>query len=93
MIGVWFVAGLCLGWCHAWMYARSAGMMDPHKPAVALLSIVGGALLRWGMAAVLFFVALRQSVWALLLAFLGLWVMRWIMVFRLCAGEGPVNSS
>lgn len=93
MIGVWFVAGLCLGWCHAWMYAHSAGMIDPRRPAVTLLVVVGGSLLRWGLTAVLFFVALRQSVWALLLAFLGLWIMHWIMVFRLYTGRKPLDGS
>ncbi len=93
MIGVWFIAGLFLGWCYAWMRSRSVEAMDPRSSASALLVIIGGSLLRWGMTVVLFYLALRQSVPALLLAFLGLWIMRWIMVLRLCADKGPLDSS
>lgn len=93
MIVMWFVAGLCLGWLHGWMRSRSAAAMDPQSPVPTILIIVGGSLLRLGMTAVLFYMALRQSVAALLLAFLGLWIMHWVMVFRLYGGKKPLDGS
>jgi hypothetical protein len=68
--------GLLNGLSLRWTVAR----LRPAVPGRAVVWALGGALLRWGLAAVLLVIALQDGVMPGLLAFAGLRLARWGIV-------------
>lgn len=83
---LWFAIGGAVGWLTIYLHVWSAARVGPHSPPWYAGALVAGAYLRWMLVAILFVLALQQSVTATLLAFVGLWLMRWWLLFRLNAG-------
>jgi len=77
MIALWFLAGavcgIASGLSQQWTVARLGG--DSSKKAGALL--IGGFIIRLALAGLVLYLAVQQSVAAVLLAFAGLWIARW----------------
>ncbi len=78
----WLIVGGLLGWLNALMQIWSAAQLRPERGLWGVAWIVGGALLRWTLVAGLLILALRQAPALALWAFAGLWLARWIMVWR-----------
>lgn len=72
-IGV--LSGLSLRW--------TAVRFSADAPLSAVALMVGGAFLRWGLAAVLLAIGLRSGIAPGLAAFAGLWLARWAVVWWL----------
>ncbi len=87
MVVVWLVAGALVGWVsiltQVWLVAR----LCPRTPRQGLWLLLGGMLLRWALIAGLLSVALRQGIVAGLLAFAGLWMARWVLIWRIHTGK------
>ncbi len=80
----WLASGMLLGWIGFTTQVWTAKMIRPSMSRRAVLwSVIGGAVLRWMGAASLLIVALSASVRAGLLAFAGLWSIRWWMIYQL----------
>lgn len=88
MVILWVLAGAVLGWFTIYFQIWNVAQLGPHTtPNVALALVIGGALIRWTLVAVLFWAALQVDVVACLLSFIGLWVARWWMVCQVNAGR------
>ncbi|MFP4395082.1 MAG: hypothetical protein ACLFTI_07435 [Anaerolineales bacterium] len=82
--GVWFASGVLLGWISFMTQVWTVKEIRPSASRRDVLwAVVGGAVLRWVGVASLLIVALDDSVRAGLLAFVGLWSIRWWMVYQL----------
>lgn len=68
------LSGLTLWW--------TVGRLSPDVPSSAVFLAMGGIMLRWGLATVLLIAALQHGIVSGLLAFAGLWLARWGMVYR-----------
>ena len=86
---LWLPAGLLVGLLNVVSIARTVGWLRPEEggspkvaPPVAALSLIAsGFVLRLILSALVLVVALRQSALAGLLAFAGLWLGRWTVLF------------
>ncbi len=80
----WLASGMLLGWISFMTQVWTAKGIRPSMSRRAVLwSVIGGAVLRWLSVASLLIVALDDSVRAGLLAFVGLWSIRWWMIYQL----------
>ena len=80
----WLASGMLLGWISFMTQVWTANWLHPSASRRAVLwSVIGGAVLRWVGVASLLIVALDDSVRAGLLAFVGLWSIRWWMIYQL----------
>ncbi len=87
MVVVWLIAGALVGWVSILIHVWTMPRLRPNAPRQRLWGMFGGMLLRWALIAGLLSVALRQGIAAGLLAFAGLWVMRWALVWRIHTGK------
>ena len=71
--------GVLNGLSLRWMVAR----LRPEVPCRAVAWAMGGVLLRWGLTAILLIIALQEGILPGLLAFAGLWLARWGIVYWL----------
>lgn len=83
----WFFAGALVGVANVYLIARTVSQFRPEARWRALTVAVGGGLLRFGIAVVLLRSALQQSSLAGILAFAGLLMARWIVVYLLHSGR------
>ena len=81
MIALWLFAGLAVGALNGLTLRNSVARLRPGVPGRAVAWILGGALLRLGLAASLLIVALQRGILPGLLAFAGLWLARWGTVY------------
>jgi len=86
-MGLWLLAGLCVGWFNGVTQVWTVARLPQSYKGAALFWVVGGALLRWIVTLGMLLMASRQGVWALCLALLGLWVMRWVLILRVNASK------
>ena len=82
MTGLWFVAGSLVNIVNYWMQFQAVNNIRPGTPQVVVRRIVGGAILRWTMIAVLMLAAFRQGVIPGLLTLTGYWIIRLVMIYR-----------
>ncbi|MBC8449836.1 MAG: hypothetical protein H8D78_19050 [Chloroflexi bacterium] len=87
MIALWLFAGLAAGALNGLTLWGTVARLRPDAPPRAVAWILGGALLRLGLAASLLIVALQRGILPGLLAFAGLWLARWGMVCWLGLGR------
>ncbi len=84
---LWLLLGGVVGWLTILMHVWTVAQLGPHSPSWFALPLVAGAYVRWGMVVGLFIAALHHDVVALLLAFVGLWLVRRVLLWRLNAGR------
>ena len=82
MTGLWLLAGLLANSVNYWMQFQTVNNLRPETPQVVVRRIVGGAMLRWMMIAVLMLAAFRQGVIPGLLTLTGYWIIRLVMIYR-----------
>ncbi len=82
MIALWLFAGLAVGALNGFTLWSSVACLRPDVSGRAVAWIVGGALLRLGLVASLLIAALQRGVLPGLLAFAGLWLARWGIVYK-----------
>jgi len=82
MTGLWFVAGSLVNVVNYWMQFRTVNSLHPETPQAVVRQIVGGAILRWALIAVLLLAAFRQGVIPGLLTLAGYWLIRLVMIYR-----------
>jgi len=82
MIVLWFVAGSLVNIVNYWMQFQAVNNLRPGTPQVVVRRIVGGAILRWMMIAVLILAAFRQGAIPGLLTLAGYWIIRLVMIYR-----------
>ena len=87
MVAGWLVAGALVGWVSILTQVWTVARLRPGAAFRAILGIGGGLLFRWALIAALLIAALRQGIVAGLVAFAGLWVMRWVLVWRIHTGK------
>jgi len=80
MIALWLFAGLAVGALNGLTLWNSVARLRPDVSGRAVAWILGGALLRLGLASSLLIVALQRGILPGLLAFAGLWLARWGIV-------------
>jgi hypothetical protein len=81
---LWLCAGLAVGVLNAASIAGTIGRMRPggeKSPPPPFFLIASGFTLRLALAALVLIGGLRQSAAAGLLAFAGIWLARWLMVW------------
>lgn len=76
----WLVVGLLGGAVAVLSLAWTVGRLRPEMAGRALAMVWVGAVLRWGLAALLLSLALRQGILPGLCAFAGLWLARSLAV-------------
>jgi hypothetical protein len=77
----WLIAGGAIGVLNGLGLRWTVARLRPEAPGRAVAWALGGAMLRWGLAASLLIAALRHGVVPALLAFAGLWLARWGIVY------------
>ena len=77
MVTLWLFAGLVVGALNGLLLWSSVARLCPDVSARAMARILGGTLLRWGLAVGLLIAALQRGILPGLLAFAGLWLARW----------------
>jgi len=82
MVILWLFAGLAVGALNGLILWSSVARLRPDVPGRAMAWILGGVLLRWGLAAGLLIAALQRGILPGLLAFAGLWLAHWGIVWR-----------
>jgi hypothetical protein len=83
----WLFTGGAVGVLNGLILWWTAARLRPSAPRRAVTWALGGAMLRWGLAAGLLISALRQGIVACLVAFAGLWLTRWGMACWLVLGQ------
>ena len=81
MITLWLFAGLAVGALNGLTLRNSVARLRPDVSGRAVAWMLGGMLLRLGLAASLLIVALQRGILPGLLAFAGLWLARWGTVY------------
>jgi len=82
MVTLWLFAGLAVGALNGFTLWSSVTCLRPDVSGRAVAWILGGALLRLGLVASLLIAALQRGVLPGLLAFAGLWLARWGIVYK-----------
>jgi hypothetical protein len=77
----WFPIGLIVGTLSGLTLRRTVGRLRPDTSLAAFPLVALGFLLRLALSAGLLTVALRRGVAPGLLAFVGLWLARWITIY------------
>lgn len=80
---IWFVLGGLWGALSIAFQVWSVRRLDPRPSPLAVAWVIGGVGLRLGWIALLLALALRQGIGPGLSAFAGIWLARWIMIYRL----------
>ena len=84
---VWLLIGALVGIANVYSIARTVSRLRPDARLTAVLATFGGALMRYGLSAVVLSLALQQNAVYGILAFVGLLVARWVAVFLLNTGR------
>jgi hypothetical protein len=89
MILSWCLAGVTVGAFNGWTAWQTVDRLRPGTSQRIVMLVLGGASLRWALAAGLLAAALQHGVTSGLLAFSGLWLARWGTVgwASVCARE------
>ncbi|MDY6875350.1 MAG: hypothetical protein SWK90_03980 [Chloroflexota bacterium] len=80
MIILWLFTGLAVGALNGLSLQRTVARLQPSAPGHGVIWVLGGTLLRLGLATVLLIAALQHGIVPALLAFAGLWLARWGIV-------------
>lgn len=83
MILIWFALGGLWGWLSMAFQVWSLTRLVPRPAPLTVAWVVGGFGLRLGWIALLLILALRQGIGPGLGAFAGIWLARWIAIYRL----------
>ena len=75
----WLFTGGAVGVLNGLSLLWTVARLRPDAPRRAVTWALGGAMLRWSLAAVLLISALQRGIAPALLAFAGLWLARWGM--------------
>jgi len=81
MMALWLCAGGIIGVLSGLSLRWTVGFLRPGTTGRAVILTMAGAILRWGLAAGLLFLALQRGVVPALLAFAGQWLARWGVVY------------
>lgn len=81
MVALWMLAGGAVGTLNGLTAKWAVARLGPTAPVRAVSWMVAGALLRWGLAAGLLIAALRRGIVPALLAFAGIWLARWGIIY------------
>jgi hypothetical protein len=81
MVALWMLAGGAVGTLNGLTAKWAVARLCPTAPGRAVSWTVTGAILRWGLAAGLLIAALQRGIVPTLLAFAGLWLARWGIVY------------
>ena len=81
MAASWLLAGGIIGILSGLSLRRTVTGMHPGASGRAVILAMAGAILRWGLATGLLFLAVERGIVPALLAFAGLWLTRWGMVY------------
>lgn len=84
----WFSLGSGLAILHLTSQWYTVQQLQPAQLNRALVLIVGGAILRWLLAAGLFLLALPDGLWALGFVFAGWWSTRSVGIYWLGMARG-----
>jgi hypothetical protein len=84
---VWLFVGALVGLANVYSIALTVVRIRPNARVRAVLTTVGGALLRYGVVAVVLSLALQRSALSGISAFVGLFVVRWIAVYLMNTGR------
>jgi hypothetical protein len=94
VIVVWFLAGVGLGAIAGLSQHWTVEYVDPEAPGRVLPLVLGGMLIRVGLAGVLLFGAIQSGIWSALAALAGLLLARTALLVVAGRGRGvPVASS
>jgi hypothetical protein len=77
MIVLWFLAGVVIGVISGLTQQWTVGQVRTDSSRTLALLMIGGFILRLGLAALVLYAAVLQGVAEVLLAFAGLWIARW----------------
>lgn len=83
----WLLTGSVVGAWHGVTLWWTVARLQPDAPRQAITWTLGGAILRWGLAAGLLITALQRGIMPGLLAFAGLCLVRWGMTCWLALGQ------
>ena len=78
----WLFIGGAIGMLNGLSLRWTVARLHPDAPTHAAVLTMGGAMLRWVLTAGLLIAALQHGIKSGLLAFAGLWLVRWGMVYR-----------
>jgi hypothetical protein len=78
---LWFATGLAIGTLNGLTLRWTVGRLRPDTPPAGIPLIALGFLLRLALSAGLLIIALQRGIAPGLLAFVGLWLSRWITVY------------
>ena len=82
MTGLWFVVGSLVNIVNYRIQFQAVNNLRPETPQVVVRRIVGLAILRWTMIAVLMLAAFQQGIIPGLLTLTGYWIIRLVMIYR-----------
>jgi hypothetical protein len=83
----WLFTGGAVGVLNGLTLWWTVARLQPDAPCRAVAWALGGVMLRWGLAAGLLITALQRGIVPGLLAFAGLWLVRWGMACWLALGQ------
>lgn len=83
----WLFTGGAVGVLNGLTLWWTVAHLRPDAPGRAVAWTLGGAMLRWGLAAGLLITALQRGIGPGLLAFAGLWLARWGQACWLALGQ------
>jgi len=81
-VAFWLFAGGAVGVLNALTLRWAVGRLRPAASRHVVLWVAGSALLRWGLVAGVLIAALQRGIVPGLLAFVGLWLARWSIAWR-----------
>ncbi|HUX77325.1 MAG TPA: hypothetical protein VMY40_11860 [Anaerolineae bacterium] len=81
MVALWMLAGGAIGTLSGLTARWTVARLGPTAPGRAVSWTVAGAMVRWSLAAGLLIAALQRGIAPTLLAFAGLWLARWGIVY------------
>ncbi|HOU14948.1 MAG TPA: hypothetical protein PKZ84_17710 [Anaerolineae bacterium] len=80
-VWLWLLVGALAGWLNVASIAGLVARLRPGGDVWAVSALAGGFAVRLGLAALVLSIALRQDALAGLLAFAGMWLARWVVLF------------
>ncbi len=77
---IWFVIGIIIGTLNGLTLRWTVGRLRPETSLAGAPLVALGFLLRMGLATTLLILASQHGIVPALLAFIGLWLARWIVI-------------